>query len=84
MEFYNSLCDPRVSFGVFHKFENWVAKHMNNEEEFEKSREIGFQFDGVDIRLAGMLQTSNLQFEYWKREVEEDVKSKKGKFKSKK
>lgn len=50
---------------LYNNFEVFIAKKMNNEELFETSREAGFQFDGVDIKPAGMLQTSNLHFEFY-------------------
>ena len=52
---------------LYSHFEIFVSKKMNNEELFETSRESGFQFDGVDIKPAGMLQTSNLQFEFYEK-----------------
>ena len=56
---------------LYHKFENFISKKMNNEEEFETAREAGFKFDSVDIIPAGMMQTSNLHFTFWEREEDE-------------
>ena len=49
---------------LYAKFEMFISKKMK-EEEFEDARAIGFQFDSVDIKLAGSLQTSNLLFEFY-------------------
>jgi hypothetical protein len=61
---YKPLKTIRLHAFLFHKFEVWVSKQMN-EEEFEQVREHGYQFDGVNVELASIVQASNMAFEFY-------------------
>lgn len=66
---YRKILKPlktiRLHVYLYNKFEVWVSKQMN-EEEFEDVRNHGYQFDGVNIEIASIVQTSNMAFEFYK------------------
>lgn len=53
----------------YNQFEKWVSKQMD-EESFVKAREIGFQFDGVDIKIGSPLSPYQVYWDFYAQQVQ--------------